>query len=127
MREEGELHDIIQQRLVATAVDLDLVRAKLERVPTAGLASMGEAPDAKRAQAHLPVLDEAEQWFRKAAAAGYHTAQYNLGLLLCKQDRLEEAEQWFRKAASSESEELAVRARQAIHELHSGGRDRRSP
>ncbi len=44
---------------------------------------------------------EAEQWLRKAAAAGHAQAMYNLGALLYKPGSGVEAEQWWRKAAAA--------------------------
>jgi len=43
----------------------------------------------------------AEQAWRRAADAGHHPAEYNLGLLLEEQGRLEEAERWYRRAADA--------------------------
>jgi tetratricopeptide (TPR) repeat protein len=43
----------------------------------------------------------AEQATRKAADAGDHDAEYNLGVLLQEQGQGEEAEQWYRKAAGA--------------------------
>jgi TPR repeat protein len=40
-------------------------------------------------------------WYRKAAAAGDHAAEYNLGLLLQERGELAEAEGWLRKAAAA--------------------------
>src|SRR5207247_1673938 len=40
-------------------------------------------------------------WYRKAADAGHHDAEYRLGLLLEQQNQSEEAEGWYRKAADA--------------------------
>jgi TPR repeat protein len=64
-------------------------------------------------------LDEAEPWLRKAADAGRHEAELNLGLLLDEQGRTEEAEQWYQRAAdaSHHNEEVAARAEQKLRDL----------
>jgi len=43
----------------------------------------------------------AEQAFRRAAEAGDHAAEFNLGVLLAELGRAEEAEQWYRRAAEA--------------------------
>src|SRR5215204_3229703 len=47
------------------------------------------------------VVREAERWWRRAADAGYHPAECNLGSLLYQQGQVEEAEAWYRRAADS--------------------------
>jgi tetratricopeptide (TPR) repeat protein len=46
-------------------------------------------------------VDDAEQWYRKAAGAGDTDAMFNLATLLRKQGKERQAEQWFRKAADA--------------------------
>jgi TPR repeat protein len=45
-------------------------------------------------------IEEAEQWWRKAAAAGDHAAEFELGILLIHRGELGEAEHWLRQAAT---------------------------
>ncbi len=45
--------------------------------------------------------EEAETWYRKAAATGHPQATNNLGNLLAATGRPEEAETWYRKAAAT--------------------------
>jgi len=46
-------------------------------------------------------MEQAVQWFRKAADAGDADAMNNLGALLAEQGKKEQAAQWFRKAADA--------------------------
>ena len=48
----------------------------------------------------LPDDEQSELWFRRAAEAGYHFAQYALGKLLQSQNRTGEAVSWYEKAAA---------------------------
>jgi TPR repeat protein len=119
---ERDLNDVAQQRLVALALDLGLARAKQASEAADVTALVGEADkEARRAQAGRRYLDEAEQWFRKAASAGHHTAQFNLGVLLARRGNFDEAEEWFLRATSADSAELALRAKKALRDLHSSG------
>ena len=43
-------------------------------------------------------LQEAEQWFRRAAEAGDTDAMNNIGVVLEQREQLLEAEQWHRRA-----------------------------
>jgi hypothetical protein len=58
-------------------------------------AAIARAADRKGDEEH------AERAWRVAAAAGYHDAETDLGLLLLYQERDEEAEPWLRKAATA--------------------------
>lgn len=44
---------------------------------------------------------EAEDWFRRAAAAGHVDAMTNLGVVLAGQRNNAEAEDWYRRAAAA--------------------------
>jgi TPR repeat protein len=118
-RFERDLNDVARQRLVALALDLGMASTK-----PVGLAAdmrVGEgASKGSAARAVEDYLNEAEQWFRKAASAGHHTAQFNLGLLLAGRGDVAEAEDWLQKAATSESRELALQARQRLDDLREG-------
>ena len=45
-----------------------------------------------------PDLTAAQRWYRRAAERGDFRAQFNLGTLLAKQDRIAEATDWLRAA-----------------------------
>ena len=47
-------------------------------------------------------LEEAEYWYRRAAADGHHDAESELGALLHQRGLLEEAEHWRRRAADAD-------------------------
>jgi len=79
---ERDLQYVAQQRLVALAVDLGMAKAELETGPAAAVASQRDE-EATRTEA----MREAEEWFRRAAGAGSHLAQFNLGVLLVSRVR----------------------------------------
>jgi TPR repeat protein len=106
---ERDLQYVAQQRLVALAVDLGMARAELETGPAVGIA--GESNEETES---TEAMREAEQWFRRAAEAGSHLAQFNLGALLVQRGKPEEAEQWFGKAARTSDDGLASRATEAL-------------
>jgi uncharacterized protein len=54
-------------------------------------------------------LDEAAQWFVKAADAGSQDAMANMAQLLMTQNRNEEAARWFRRAGGPLGEAMARR------------------
>jgi TPR repeat protein len=74
---------------------------------------------------HTEIIQEAERWFRRAADAGFHLAQFNLGALLAERGEIEEAAQWFRKAAATGDTGLASRATEALDRIR--GTRRRRP
>jgi hypothetical protein len=105
---ERDLQFAAHQRLVALAVDLGMARAELEAGPADALANKHhEGP-------HIELLQDAERWSRRAAEAGSHLAQFNLGALLAERGEVAEAEQWFHKAAAAGDTGLAARARVAL-------------
>jgi TPR repeat protein len=109
---ERDLQYVAQQRLVALAVDLGMARAELETGPA--VATAGESSEeAESTQA----MREAERWFRRAAEAGSHLAQFNLGALLVQRGQPEEAEQWFGQAARASDDGLASRAMEALDRI----------
>lgn len=105
---ERDLQFAAHQRLVALAINLGMARGELETGPSA----TGPAPD-RPAPSAAP-LQEAEQWFRRAAGAGFPRAQLNLGVLLAERGEMAEAEQWLRKAAATGDTRVASRATQAL-------------
>ena len=109
---ERDLQYVAQQRLVALAVDLGMARAELETGPAVGMA--GESNEETQS---TEAMREAEQWFRRAAEAGSHLAQFNLGALLVQRGKPEEAEQWFGKAARTSDDGLASRATEALDRI----------
>jgi TPR repeat protein len=105
---ERDLQFAAHQRLVALAINLGMARAELETGPSAtGPATDRQAPSAAP-------LQEAEQWFRRAAGAGFPRAQFDLGVLLAERGEVAEAEQWLRKAAAAGDTRVASRATQAL-------------
>jgi TPR repeat protein len=116
---ERDLQFAAHQRLVALAVDLGMARAELEAGPADILANKNhDGP-------HTEIIQEAERWFRRAADAGFHLAQFNLGALLAERGEIEEAAQWFRKAAATGDTGLASRATEALDRIR--GTRRRRP
>jgi TPR repeat protein len=116
---ERDLQFAAHQRLVALAVDLGMARAELEAGPADILANKNhDGP-------HTEIIQEAERWFRRAADAGFHLAQFNLGALLAERSEVAEAEQWFRKAAVAGDTGLAARATEALDRIR--GTRRRRP
>jgi hypothetical protein len=116
---ERDLQFAAHQRLVALAVDLGMARAELETSP-----SDIEAETDRQAPSTAPI-QEAEQWFRRAAVAGSPRAQLNLGVLLAERGEIAEAEQWLRKAAAAGDTRVASRAMQAVDRIRADRR--RSP
>jgi signal transduction histidine kinase len=108
---ERDLQFAAHQRLVALAINLGMAGAELETGPSAtGPATDRQAPSAAP-------LQEAEQWFRRAAGAGFPRAQVNLGVLLAERGEMAEAEQWLRKAAATGDTRVASRATQALDRI----------
>jgi TPR repeat protein len=113
---EQDLQFAAHQRLVALAVDLGMARAELETGPsTTGAGSDRQTPSPG-------LLEEAEQWFRSAANAGFPRAQANLGVLLAERGEIAEAEQWLRKAAASGDSRVASQATQALDRIRANRR-----
>ena len=67
----------------------------------------------------LPDDEQSELWFRRAAEAGYHFAQYALGKLLQSQNRTGEAVSWYEKAAAQGNSWAAYR----LGKLYLDGKD----
>jgi TPR repeat protein len=61
-------------------------------------------------------LEEAEDWYRKAADLGDSDAAFNLGNLLHEAGNLEEAEDWYRKAADLGDSDAAFNLGNLLHE-----------
>jgi TPR repeat protein len=114
---ERDLQYAAHQRLVALAVDLGMARGDLETGPADTMT------DNDQKAARIDVIREAEQWFRRAADAGSHIAQFNLGVLLGGRGEITEAEQWLRKAASTSDTGLASRARKALDRIQGTAAD----
>jgi len=108
---ERDLQYAAHQRLVALAVDLGMARGDLETGPADTMT------DNDQKVPRIEVIQEAEQWFRRAASAGFHLAQFNLGVLLGGRGEVTEAEQWLRKAARTSDAGLASRARAALDRI----------
>lgn len=75
-------------------------------------AAGGSAEDMNRLGVQLRMngqLDEAAQWFVKAADAGSQDATANMAQLLMTQHRNKEAAQWFRRAGGPLGEAMAKR------------------
>jgi TPR repeat protein len=116
---ERDLQFAAHQRLVALAVDLGMARVELGTGPSVtGTGTDRQAPSAAP-------LQEAEQWFRRAADAGFPRAQFNLGVLLAERGEVAEAEQWLRKAAATGDSRVTSRATQALDRIRASRR--RSP
>jgi hypothetical protein len=115
---ERDLQFAAHQRLVALAVDLGMARAE-----QAGPSATGADTDCQPPST-VP-LQEAEQWFRRAAAAGSPRAQLDLGTLLAERGEVGEAEQWLRQAAATGDSGVASRATQALDRIRANRR--RSP
>ena len=115
---EQDLQFAAHQRLVALAVDLGMARAELGAGSSATEAAMDrQVPSAAP-------LQEAEQWFRRAADAGFPRAQVNLGVLLAERGEVAEAEQWLRKAAATGDIKVTSRATQALDRIRADRRRR---
>ena len=115
---ERDLQFTAHQRLVALAVDLGMARAEPETDPSDPAGGKD-----RRAPPTAPV-QEAERWFRRAADAGSHRAQLDLGALLAERGEVAEAEQWLLKAAAASDTGLASRATQALDRIRTGRRRR---
>jgi TPR repeat protein len=113
---ERDLQFAAYQRLVALAVDLGMARAELEASPSA------TGADTDRQAPSTAPLQEAEQWFRRAADAGSLRAQFDLGSLLAERGEVAEAEQWLRKAAEAGDTGVASRAIQALERIRANRR-----
>jgi hypothetical protein len=113
---ERDLQFTAHQRLVALAVDLGMARAELETGPTSTVAN------GDRRAPPTAVIEEAEEWFRRAAGAGSHLAQFNLGALLAERGEVAEAVQWLRKATATGDTGLASRATAALDRIRGNRR-----
>jgi len=90
------LPDRLQTDPAAAAVPGRVWTGLLPHLPLEDAASFGIAAYS----AGQPQV--AEQAFRRAADAGDHSAEFNLGVLLQQLGRVEEAERWYRRAADAD-------------------------
>jgi len=81
--------------------DTESKRRNGSRTGNAGAVDVDALVNLGRMAKNQGRLDEAEQWFRKAADTGHTGAMVDLGLLLQMRGDLADAEEWFRKAADA--------------------------
>ncbi|MGW5049775.1 tetratricopeptide repeat protein [Actinokineospora sp. NPDC004072] len=107
----GAVHDTTWHRLIHTTtaddtIDIGNAAYHAQRTDIAEQAWL--KANTPTAHYNLGVLfvetgraEEAERFFRRAAAAGETDAMYNLGVLFVETGRVEEAERFFRRAAAA--------------------------